>query len=385
MRALLRAAGLVISGGTTAFAWSQGFWGLCTASVLIWLWLSALNWLAASPAPIKSAPTPSAPTDISVNRLLLDAAPTPMVAIRGGRAHALNRAARLLFATDDRILPAPDELIDPDCSHFRDEGRHWRIDRVTLDGMAAKAVVITLIDVEREDRAAEARATTEVMQVLGHELLNGLAPIVSLSESGLSLLDRPEIDPALLREILGTLARLAEGLQRFTEAYRTLARLPAPLLRPVAVRQIADDMSRLFAVQWPQVRFVVQVDRDVTISLDRDQIGQALWALLQNAAEAERSAHENGADVLLSFRASAANLEIEISDNGKGIEPECSERIFRPFFSTKTEGSGVGLSLAQQIIHAHGGSLTLERSERTTFRASVPIVQLSPSTAKAPA
>jgi hypothetical protein len=134
-----------------------------------------------------------------------------MVMIDGGHARAVNRAARRLFGTDDRIIPPPVALIGAD-GRLRHEGQHWRIDRVILDDAPGGRSIATLVDVEQEEHVAEARVTAEMIHVLRHELLNGLAPIVSPAESGEAALARPGSDPALLREILGTQARRAEGL-----------------------------------------------------------------------------------------------------------------------------------------------------------------------------
>ena len=233
---MLASLGLVASGIVGATAWPIGLWGLLTGATLIAAWLGTLVWWAVIRP--HAAPQPSTATeadaDAMVLRILLDAAPTALLGIEGNAARALNRAARTLFATDDRILPIPAALAEPKTTHLTHEGRRWRIDRVTVSNTRA---VAALIDIEQEERAAEARATTEMIQVLGHELLNGLAPIASLAESGVTAVDRPVTDLELLREILGTLARRAEGLQRFAEAYRALARLPDLILGPTHLRE----------------------------------------------------------------------------------------------------------------------------------------------------
>jgi signal transduction histidine kinase len=304
--------------------------------------------------------------------VLLDAAPTPLLGIQGATVRALNRAARRQFATDDRILPVPAELLDRDASHLRHEGRSWRIDRVDVTDAGPARMVVALIDIEQEERAAEARATAEMIHVLGHELLNGLAPIVSLAESGLAAVGIADRDPALLPEILGTLARRAEGLQRFTEAYRALARLPAPSVHPVSVCELTEDLARLFAGRWPGVALSVSVADNLSWAFDRDQVSQAIWSLLQNATEAASADPDRLAQVSLRARGTKAGLEIEIGDNGDGVPADSVERIFRPFHSTKPEGTGIGLSLARQIAHAHGGTLAFEPAPATVFRLVLP-------------
>lgn len=356
------AAGLALfcAGAAIPLAWRHGIWGTLTGALLVAAWLLAGRGI--DPRRRESAPRPGAPPVAEPPpRLLLDAAPTPLVAIEQGGARALNRAARRLFATDDRLTDPPAMLLDPDATHLRHEARGWRIDRVML----GKGMVAALIDIEQEERTAEARAAAELIQVLGHELLNGLAPIASLAESGAAAVARADADPALLHEILSTLARRAEGLLRFTEAYRSLARLPDPTLRTVAVADMLGDLARLFAGRWPEVALSMTIAPGTVWALDRDQISQALWALLQNAAEA------TAGSIDLTVTADE-QLTIAIIDDGPGIDPAQATRIFRPFHTGKAEGTGIGLSLARQIAHAHGGTLTLAGAAPATFRLVLP-------------
>ncbi|MEH3123573.1 MAG: HAMP domain-containing sensor histidine kinase [Sphingomonas phyllosphaerae] len=362
------ALGLVACGIAATIAWQAGLWGLLTGAILVSLWLAALNYSTVVRPRGAAAPIVSAGADAQaiVLRVLLDAAPTPLLGIEGTTGRALNRAARQLFATDDHVLPLPTELADPCATHLRHEGRSWRIDRVTVTGGGD---VAALIDIEQEERVAEARATADLIQVLGHELLNGLSPIVSLADSGAAAIERPVVDIDLLREILGTLSRRAEGLQRFTEGYRALARLPAPTRALVRLREMADDLARLFIGRWPAASLSIEVADDLCWPLDRDQLDQAIWALLQNAAEAADS--DTDARVTLRMYITATGLTIEIEDAGAGVPPDAATRIFRPFHTTKPDGTGIGLSLARQIALAHGGTLTLQSHAPTRFRLTL--------------
>ena len=373
VRAILVGIALALCGAAATVAWQRGLWGSFAGASLAGLWLATLNlWLSTTPPAAPRSGGATVDPDPVANRLLLDAAPTPMLAIEAGRVRVLNRAARRLFASDDRVLPVPAGLADPAARHLRHEGRQWRIDRVLLTARDDGPMIAALIDVEQEERVAEARATAEMIHVLGHELLNGLAPIASLAESGVAALDARSVDPALLREILATLARRAEGLQRFTEAYRALARLPEPLRGAVRIEDLADDLARLFAGRWPGVTLTLDVQPG-SWPLDRDQLSQAVWALLQNAAEAV--ADTDRRTVALVARHDAAMLTIDVEDQGGGIPADQIARIFRPFHTTKPDGTGVGLSLARQIALAHGGSLTLEPGPPTRFRLAIPSVR----------
>lgn len=375
-RAVACAIGLVGCGVAAGAAWRGGLWGSLTGAVLVAIWLGALTWWLV----VQQASTPplvrEALVDAAGDRLVLDAAPTPIVMIEGAHARVLNRAARRLLGADDRVVPAPAALTRSDEQYLRHEGRQYRIDRVALGGAAAERSVAALIDIEQEERVAEARATADMIHVLGHELLNGLAPIVSLAESGEALLDLPHPDPILLREILATLARRVEGLQRFTEGYRDLARLPVPRRTATSPSEMADDLARLFAGRWPQIALTVRVAGAPDCWVDRDQLHQALWAIIQNAAEAANASESRDARVVLSIRSGAEGMVVEVQDSGEGIEPEQATRIFRPFHTTKPDGTGIGLSLARQIALAHGGSLSLLPTTPTTFRLTVPLTSV---------
>lgn len=371
---ILHAVGLLACGVVGAAAVRNGLWGLLAGTALATAWLGTLHWWSVvQPRPVSNPGTQTSDVGHAiVLRMLLDAAPTPLLGIEGETARALNRSARQHFVTDDRILPIPPGLLDSSVSHLRHEGRSWRIDRVDVTDAGPGRMVVALIDIQQEERVAEARATAEMIHVLGHELLNGLAPIVSLAESGLAAVERIDRDPSLLPEILGTLARRAEGLQRFTEAYRALARLPEPSSRSVSIQEMAQDLARLFAGRWPDVVLSMDVPDGLFWPLDRDQLSQAIWALLQNAAEAASVGIDRSARVSLSARLAEGGLRIEVGDSGDGVPADSADRIFRPFHTTKMEGTGIGLSLARQIAHAHGGTLAFEPGPATIFRLVLP-------------
>lgn len=369
-RPVTSALALLACGAAATAAVYQGYWGLLTGSLLAAIWLVTLQAWRAAHRPIEDegeGDALEAPHRQVATHLLLDTAPTPMVSIHGGHARALNRAARQLFATDDRILPLPPELANPSAPYLRHEAQRWRIDRVAQ----GDHVVAALVDVDHEESAAEARASAELVEVLGHELLNGLSPIASLAESALAAVEQPEPKLALLREILATLARRADGLQRFAEAYRALARLPDPVLIPVDVSALLHDLGRLFASRWPGIPLAIDAPSDLHPPLDRDQLSQALWALLQNAAESVTD--QAGAQLTLAARMAENSLVIDVGDNGPPIPSDAATRIFRPFHTTKPGGTGIGLSLARQIARAHGGTLTLHTESGKYFRLRVPL------------
>lgn len=375
-RAIGLGTGMAVCAIAATLAWQAGMWGAFTLSMLVLAWFgSSLYWQAAR-LPVATAklvePVSShLPDDTGalLHRLLLDAAPTPLIALHQDHARALNRAARQIFGTDACILPIPRSLADETATHLHHEGRRWRIDRVRAEGDPAVSAVVALVDVESEASLAEARASAELIDVLGHELLNGLAPIVSLADSAQMAADAEPVDNALVREILGPLKRRAEGLERFARAYRELARLPSPTMKQWNVAEFLNDLRQGFVRQWPTIDIVVEVDHISAWQFDRDQLYQALWAMLHNAAEAASQA--SSASVSLSCRLEGQRLALEVADSGNGIVPGSADHIFRPFHTTKPDGSGIGLSLARQIARAHGGTVELLGARPTRFRLTL--------------
>ncbi|RZL85721.1 MAG: HAMP domain-containing histidine kinase [Sphingomonas sp.] len=361
--------GLGLCGAAAGAAGTHGLWLALTGALLLLVWLLVANLLLvkrhlAVPITISSSPDEAQ----IAHHLLLDASPTPLVLVTGTTVRTMNRAARRLFATDDRILPPPAALFDRDATHLHHAGRNWRANKVEV----GDRWVVALIDIENEERTAEARASAEMIQVLGHEMLNGLVPIVSLAECGIAAAEARDEDPALLPEILTTLARRAEGLRRFTEAYRKLARLPPPLRLTVSIEEMIDDLARLFVSRWPDVGLSIDVEPGLCGKIDRDQMNQAMWALLQNAVEAIEQGGVSSGQVNIQATVDFDVLTIEVGDNGPGIPPDRAHGIFRPFYTSKPSGSGIGLSLARQVVQAHGGMLNLVHPLPATFRAQVP-------------
>lgn len=356
------------------YASQHGLYGnlLLASLVGIGIGSAAIQKAAAPCEPSLDRVASSAEGDNALLRALLDQAPTPLLAVEEeGRIRVLNRAARRLFATDSLVLPPPLELLSSEASRFRRAGRGYRIDRATAQGLGPPHKILALTDIEAEERTAEARATRDLLQVLSHEVMNALAPISSLADSARVALDDKSPDIGSLRDVIATLARRADGLQRFTEAYRAMARLPEPAKEWTNLQPLFDDLSRLFQSRWSRrVAFLLDPPPEGPVMVDRDQLTQALWALLQNGAEA---AVDNGnATVQLGATIRGELLTVYVIDSGAGGDVTQQDDVFRAFFTTKSGGTGVGLSLVQQIARAHGGEVVLVQSSPTLFELRIP-------------
>jgi len=358
---------LVTAGAVLVLAWQQGWWATAFGAATGAAWIVATGGRSAlreGGARVADATASAGAGPLPIGSLV-DQVPVPLVRTDEAGVHAINRAARTLFATDDRILPPPPALLGGAGARLRHAGRSWRIDGVdTAPGQRLAA----LIDVAAEERAAEGRAGDEMIDILGHELLNGLSPIVSLADSAVTAAQRND---AALPGILATLARRVEGLEGFTRAYRTLSRLPDPVMRPVPLDELGDDLARLFASRFgATVALGIGGVRGHVAQVDRDQFTQALWALLQNGAEAALAGAEpRRVDVTV---VAGRGLAIRVADSGAGVAAADRARIFRPFFTTRPQGSGIGLSLARRIVRAHGGEVRLLDVEPTTFEVACP-------------
>lgn len=201
----------------------------------------------------------------------------------------------------------------------------------------------------------EMEAWQKLIRVLTHEIMNSITPIISLSET-LSEREVSEKNYSVMRQGMQTIHRRSKGLLEFVENYRKLTRLPAPVRRPVSVRELLQDLQKLFPETYIHIELP---ETDRTLQIDRAQIEQVLINLLKNAKEACGKKASLRIEVKMQPVFSWQCL-ITVSDNGDGILPEVQDKIFVPFFTTKPSGSGIGLSLCKQIMNRHGGNITVQ-------------------------
>jgi two-component system, NtrC family, nitrogen regulation sensor histidine kinase NtrY len=282
------------------------------------------------------------------------------------RLRLVNRGGeRLLAQPAERLLGRPAESLGlADClagesprpvdASFPGAVGRWEVRSSTFrqDGLPHQLLVLS--DLSRVLRAEERTAWQRLVRVLGHEINNSLAPIKSIAGSLRSLVARPTRDPDWEQDLTSGLQVIegrSEALGRFMSAYAQLARLPRPRLAPVTV----DEWVRRVAALETRLPVRVSAGPPVVINADGDQLDQLLINLVRNAADA---ALETSGGVEVCWQTGGGLLEVVVEDEGPGL-PE-SGNLFVPFFTTKTNGSGIGLVLSRQIAEAHGGALVLE-------------------------
>ena len=210
---------------------------------------------------------------------------------------------------------------------------------------------------ERKLHQKEYESWEKLMRVLTHEIMNSITPIVSLSETLLSW-------------------NQGQNLMGFTESYRQFAGLKRPTLSHFSLTDLIQDIQVLCQEDLRQQHIAFSVDfsqSGLQVHADKKMLSQVLLNLLRNAMQA--LAEQPHKEIRLKACATGTRLFITMTDNGPGIPSNLLEDIFIPFFTTKTNGTGIGLSLSRQIIRMHGGelSVTSQPYQATSFTISLPL------------
>ena len=229
--------------------------------------------------------------------------------------------------------------------------------------------IIALNDINHELDEREIDSWIRLTRVLTHEMMNSLTPVTSLSETLLGLPGAQRDEE--LRLGLETIHTTGKGLVNFVMSYRKLTRLPSPEPTLFDVCPFLERMIQLAKHQHPSpnIRITLKkVQEDLMLYADESMMTQVLTNLLKNAVQAIGTDKE-GEIRLRAYCDEQDVVRIEVSNNGPKIAPEISEQMFVPFFTTKEEGSGIGLSLSKQMMRLQGGNVSLlpYRDEWTTF------------------
>jgi len=231
--------------------------------------------------------------------------------------------------------------------------------------------IILLDSIQRVIEKKEKEAWINLMKIISHELMNSLTPIRALSQNLLQIVDQEKLEEDDFDDIkssISTIINRSDHLQVFVENYRRLAMLPTPNKKMTPINELFDDSLQIMKpiLKAENIELINEINSSRCILIDKNQMEQVIINLITNSIHALKEKTEK--KMFLSGYTENNRFFITISDNGKGIDPEIRDKVFLPFFTTRKDGAGIGLTLSKNIIEAHGGYLSYQTdSDRTDF------------------
>ena len=314
---------------------------------------------------------------------VVDDAPAALLTIdQEGRVTLLNKAARRQFVDLQGIRLADFALYGPEfvaALSLPPAGRRLTqlvrnnvaqrvmVEAARIDRLGSNIRIVSVLPVQNVLGAAEMAAQSGLVRVLTHEIMNSLTPVTSLIRSAATILAGVEEDPSSLdeaRQAVEVAARRAEGMHRFVESYRSFSRLPDLRRQRFSAELWVAEVLKVAKADpvIGEIAVDVETPPQLTIEADPDLLAQVCLNLLRNAAAAARGESPDP-QIGISLQSSAAGAtRIEVYDNGPGIAPGRRDDVFLPFYTTRPNGNGVGLSFARQVVVAHGGSIQAAES-----------------------
>jgi nitrogen fixation/metabolism regulation signal transduction histidine kinase len=325
---------------------------------------SAMDALLLVESVISTMPSPLLAFDAYGKLQLLNEAAEKMLHLRrrsalGANASQLKLGALTALTDGEVYLPEDDGRISAEGSSAR-----WSVRRSTFRLHGVPHTLFVLSDIAAALREEERLAWQRLIRVLGHEINNSLTPIKSIASMLRSRpvpfanANRTTLDIYEFQRGLAVIEDRADSLNRFLQAYQQLSRLPQPRLQPIDLEVLVEQTAAL------EMRVAVRVlpSAKVRIHGDPDQLQQVLINLLKNAAEATLHPQAEGEKAIqVVWTVDGPSLLLRIMDNGVGIANPSN--LFVPFYTTKEQGTGIGLTLSRQIIAAHGGLLELSNRD----------------------
>jgi len=269
----------------------------------------------------------------------------------------LKTASESLYEAFAKVTGSGEER----ASYYNESGKKsisLTASEATIGGKHVK--VIAFNDISDEIAANEQESWSKLIRVLTHEIMNTVTPIASLSETLSSYMADKDADSDVLAG-LATISQSSRGLIKFVESYRNLTRVAAPIKKAFYVREMIDRVLQLTSQQMSEAGTVCTYSEksdDILLYADESQISQIMINLIRNACQAGAHKIEITAEIDPSD-----SVFIHVSNNGRPISKESRDEIFVPFYTTKQEGTGIGLSLSRQIMRLHNGTLNLTGSD----------------------
>ncbi|KYG72782.1 sensor histidine kinase [Roseivirga echinicomitans] len=266
----------------------------------------------------------------------------------------------------------PSEWID----HANGQKLFVKTESFKLKGKAHRLVSLT--DIRSSLDAKELDSYQKLMRVMTHEIMNSTTPILSLIKvvnkkliKGSELVALDTKDQKNVSISLNAIEERTAGMLKFVEAYKQINRPIQPHIETVESSDLINSITSLMTHETP-VELIVNDEVKGVLTLDRVLISQVLINLVKNAVDALKGV-ENP-QLVISVSSNNNMLSIAVEDNGPGVAVHAIQEIFVPFYTTKIEGSGIGLALSRKIVRAHGGVLEYSRvNEVTRFTVSLPM------------
>lgn len=242
-----------------------------------------------------------------------------------------------------------------------------------------KLKIVSIQDIKNELDEKELESWQKLIRILRHEIMNSIGPISSTIDTLNEIITNPEnkktldiqeLNNDIISDIDSGLKIIKErniGLQHFVDSFKSISRLPEPKFEKIKIESLFANIALFWKKEFEikNIEFQSHIEPNLEFILaDKNQIEQLIINLIKNSVEA------NSSQISISaFEEIHDKISIKLTDNGKGIQPEMIDEIFMPFFTTKEQGSGIGLSLARQIMRLHGGSISVQSNPiiETTF------------------
>ena len=278
---------------------------------------------------------------------------------------ALRQVDEALWSTVKHLRPGERELLKLtvenkmkqlaiQCIELALKGEHFRL--------------VSFQNIQTELEQQELVAWQKLIRILTHEIMNSVAPIASLSSTISDVIGNGQpLEVESLQHIkssVDVIKKRSEGLLGFTETYRTLTRIPPPNFELVDARHLVEEICTLFKAELEGRGIELKTSfpmHPVSFQADPALLEQVLINLVRNAADAVSG--RLNPRIQVKVQKAGSRPEIIVVDNGQGISEEAMEQIFVPFFTTKKEGSGIGLSLSRQIMRMHKGTIEIHSVE----------------------
>lgn len=326
-------------------------------------------------------------------KAMVEHVPVPLLSLHNDDSVTLwNNSARRLFGTHqvtqkqdfgqfshefveqiNNLEPGQKKLIDIEIDGMQHQ-LALAATQLTMGGK--RELLVSMQDIQSELDIAQLSAWQDLVRVLTHEIMNSITPVASLAKTTVDLVDDVKTqvaEPEILEELndvsdaVSTVARRSDSLMHFVSSYRQLTRLPEPNKQKIELREFLLQVCQLATSQWhdKQIKLDLNVEpKSLMLNADKSMLEQLLINLLLNAEQAMLGNQQTHQQVQLNaYLNKRGRLVIDVADNGPGISDDIKDKVFVPFYTTKREGSGVGLALTRQIMITHHGTVKLDQAK----------------------